>query len=181
MFKRKWWLIRRTAYHPYSYLMLIIKIIGIYNLWFWSYGDYDVYSQGIHGSYILILNCEIHMNYFSLPSFLSSVPGKKLFSATIPSVHPVVTWSKTVKEPLTLAWLSREIHKRMLFQTAFIIAQKRAIFPFPLTDTGSGILSHPHRLDRSLSVQGACTSRLHPCSSDFSTEDDGSMLLKTTC
>ena len=48
-----------------------------------------------------------------------------------------------------------------LFTFTFIIALKRAIFPFPLTHTGSGTLSHSsHRLDRPLSLQSACISLL---------------------
>jgi hypothetical protein len=47
-----------------------------------------------------------------------------------------------------------------------------------LAHTGLGILSHScHRLDRPLSLQGASISKLHPCSSHFSIEDGGSMLL----
>ena len=114
------------------------------------------------------------------PSVFSA--WKKIVFCYISLVPSVVAWSKTVKGPsLTLLVCPERSAKDAVlkvFTSTFIIALKRPIFPFPLAHTGSGILSHScHRLDRPLSLQGDCISRLHPCSSHFSIEDYGSMLL----
>lgn len=60
------------------------------------------------------------------------------------------------------------------------MAVKRAIFSFPLTHTFSTILSQScHRLERPVSLLYACITRLHHYLFRFSTEDGGSMFLKS--
>jgi len=123
------------------------------------------------------------MNFFSVPSFLSSLPGKNCFLLQFPLFlvwsHGPKLWKDFSYSCLSVQRGPQKDAVFKLFTFTFIIALKRAIFPFPWAHTGSGILSHScHRFDRPLSLQGACISRLHPCSSHFSTEGDGSMLLQ---
>jgi hypothetical protein len=124
------------------------------------------------------------MNFFSVPTFFVFIAQKKIVfcynSLCSFCGHMVQNCERTFSYScLSVQRGPQKDAVFKLFTFTFVISLKRAIFPFPWAHTGSGILSHSClRFDRPLSLQGACISRLHPYSSHFSTEDDGSMLLQ---